>query len=66
MPAKIQGTVLSILFALAISMAPALHGFVKRALNFGWAGDPGWVEAMPSLLVWSRDGERRGEEKESR
>ena len=68
MPVRIQGTVLSILLARAISIAPALHGLTKMVLGFGCAGEPGCVEVMPPLLslVTSRDGDSNGEEKERR
>lgn len=73
-PARIQGTVLSILFALAASRAPALQGLRKRVLGAGLAGWPGWVEDarvegwLGSLLgfVLRRDGVSKGEEKERR
>lgn len=44
-----HGTVLSILFALAISIAAALNGFGKSRDGLGEAGEPGyrlvgWVE----------------------
>ena len=64
-PAKIQGTVLSILLALAASRAPALHGLRKSVLGTGCAGEPNWTE-VPELLVLRRDGDRSGEEKERR
>ena len=64
--ARIHGKVLSILFALAISKAAALHGFANIVVGFGWAGEPGWVETIPLYSVLRRDGERRGEEKERR
>lgn len=63
-PARIQGTVLSILLARAASSAPALHGLRNRVLGTGFAGEPGWVEVAESC--WRRDGERSGEEKERR
>jgi hypothetical protein len=47
----------------AISIAPADQGLVKRTEGFGAAGLPGSrLEGEPC----SRDGERIGEEKESR
>jgi len=62
-PARIQGICESILFARAISIAPADQGLVKRTEGFGAAGLPGWsVEGE----VWRREGERIGEEKERR
>jgi hypothetical protein len=64
-PARIHGTVLSILFALAASSAPALQGFRKSVLGAGWAGEPGWVE-VAEWSVFRRDGERSGEENERR
>lgn len=64
-PAKIHGTVLSILLALAASRAPALQGLRKSELGTGRAGEPNWME-VPELLVLRRDGDRRGEEKERR
>lgn len=42
--ARIHGTVLSILFALAISKAPADHGLANNVLTFGCAGDPGCAD----------------------
>ena len=73
MPAKHHGTKLSILFALAISRAPADHGFAKSILGFGCAGEPGWAggaalrqEGFEGSVGTRRDGERRGEEKERR
>ena len=73
-PARIHGTVLSILFARAASRAPALQGLRKRVLGMGWAGEPGWVdEAMVEEsgllefgLMARREGVRSGEEKERR
>lgn len=70
MPARIQGIVLSILLARASSMAPALHGFTKMLLGFGWAGEPGCADedvVFPSLSTATRsDGESSGDEKERR
>lgn len=62
---QIHGTVESILFARAISIAPAENGEAKNMLGFGAAGDPGvredgFAESAKSV------GERSGEEKESR
>lgn len=64
-PAKTHGTVLSILFALAASRAPALQGLRNSVLGTGFAGEPGWVEVAEPLAL-RRDGERRGEENERR
>jgi hypothetical protein len=61
--ARTQGTVLSILFARAISIAAALHG-LGRMLD-GTLGEPGWTEAG-SPLGANKEGERYGDEKESR
>lgn len=66
MPARIHGTVLSILFARAISKAPALHGLENKVLGLGWAGEPGWVDTTPLLFAARREGDSRGEEKERR
>lgn len=64
MPTRIHGTVESILFARAISNAPALHGLTKM---LGWAGEPGWVEVpTPEASVARSEGESSGEEKERR
>jgi hypothetical protein len=67
-PARIQGTVLSILFALASSMAPADQGFVKMADSLGCAGEPGTADegGDGSEGGVRRDGESSGEEKERR
>lgn len=60
-----HGTVLSILFARAISMAPALHGVVQ--IIEGAAGLPGWTEdSSAALPCWRSDGDSFGDEKESR
>lgn len=64
--ARIQGTVLSILFARAISRAPALQGLTKSAVGFGLAGEPGWVETTPPLVELRREGDRSGDEKDRR
>lgn len=66
MAAMAQGMVESILFARASSRAPALWGLKRREL--GPVGLPGWrvIGESPALVTWRRDGERRGEEKESR
>ena len=68
MPAIIQGTVESILFARASSNAPALHGFAKSEAAEGWDGLPGWSEAAESPLFATcrRDGDRYGDENERR
>lgn len=55
-PVSTHGQKLSILFARAISRAPALHGLAKRVV--GWA--------TGTALGCSREGESVGEEKESR
>jgi hypothetical protein len=62
---KIHGTVESILFARAISIAPADHGLVKNIEGFGAAGEPGWMD-VGFCLSPRRVGERSGEEKERR
>ena len=64
-PAITQGQKLSILFALASSIAHALPG-AANSVDAGWVGDPGCVEAPGELLVGRREGERMGEEKERR
>jgi hypothetical protein len=63
--AQIQGTVESILFARAISMAPADQGLLNIRDGFGAAGEPGTME---DGVLWSprRVGERSGELKERR
>lgn len=73
MPAKIHGTVLSILFALAISRAPADQGFANNRDGFGCAGEPGWAAEImfPELgpvpsSGMSREGESVGDEKDRR
>lgn len=63
--ARIHGTVLSILLARAISMAPADHGLVKRSDGLGAAGDPGVRLAGVSGFC-SSDGVRSGDENDSR
>ena len=62
---KIHGTVESILFARAISIAPADQGLVKNMEGFGAAGEPGWIE-VGDCLSPSKVGERSGELKERR
>ena len=64
MPTRIHGTVLSILFARAISRAPGLQGLANNVLAFGCAGEPGRLDVIP--LGARRDGERRGELKQRR
>ena len=66
-PVITQGQKLSILFALASSSAPALHGLANRLVGAGCAGLPGCMEPgwVPSTGC-KREGERVGEEKESR
>lgn len=68
MPAMIQGTVESILFARANSSAPALHGFANSDAAEGCEGLPGWRVAplSPFFATWRSDGDRYGEEKERR
>jgi hypothetical protein len=62
---RTHGRVESILFARAISIAPADHGLVKNIEGFGAAGDPGWMEV--GVFESARSvGERSGELKESR
>jgi len=60
-----HGTVESILFALAISIAPAENGLAKNKEGFGAAGEPGWMDVGSELEVRSV-GESSGEEKERR
>ena len=62
---QIQGTVESILFARAISIAPAENGEAKRMLGLGAAGVPGAREEGLSGSTRSV-GLRYGEEKESK
>lgn len=62
---KIHGTVESILFARAISMAAAEKGLAKNMDGFGTAGEPGWMEEGP-LRSEKRVGESSGELKERR
>lgn len=62
-PARIQGTVLSSLFARAISIAPADQGFVNKRDGFGAAGLPGCSVEGEGCRS---EGERSGEEKERR
>lgn len=57
-----HGIRLSILFALASSKAPALHGLVKSVL----ARVPGCKEGWSSATGSRREGERVGDEKERR
>lgn len=61
--ARIHGTVLSILFARAISIAPADHGLVNRSEGLGAAGEPG---VRLEGCGWRSDGVRSGEENERR
>ena len=64
-PARAQGTELSILLALASSIAHALPGVAKNA-DAGWEGLPGWADDPGEFSAGSNDGERIGEEKERR
>lgn len=68
MPVMTHGQKLSILLARAISRAPALHGLAKRLLGTGLAGFPGCTEEgwPTSPTGWRSEGERIGEEKESK
>jgi len=60
---RTHGTRLSILFALAISIAAADHGLAKSVESLGVAGDPGWrLEGSG----WRSDGVTSGEEKAKR
>lgn len=65
-----QGQKLSILFARAISKAPADQGLANRVDGAGMAGLPGWTDwAMVPVSLgsgWRRDGERVGLLKERR
>ena len=68
---KIQGTMLSILFARAISIAAALKGEGKRREGVGWKGSRGELPAGEVRLPGepfpgSRAGVMRGEEKQRR
>ena len=66
---RIQGTVESILFALAISIAAALKGLGKKWLSCGWAGEPGCSvvgEVELTLPVGRSAGVMMGEEKQRR
>jgi hypothetical protein len=56
--AMIHGRVLSILFALANSMAPADHGLVKTADNF--------PDVVALLALLRSRGETKGEENDKR
>lgn len=62
---RIHGTVESILFARAISIAPADQGLLKNMEGFGTAGEPGTMEDGVCLSP-RRVGERSGELKERR
>ena len=64
-PASAQGPKLSILFALASSMAEALPGAMSRPRP-GRAGLAGCADDPGSLPNGSNDGESMGDEKESR
>lgn len=67
-PAMIQGKVESILFARASSKAPAECGLANRndaGVCDGFPGCRDWP-AVPLVAIWRRDGDRRGEEKDSR
>ena len=64
-PAIAQGTLLSILFARANSIAQAEPGAAKRA-EAGWEGKPAEIEADDPVFVSRRVGERIGEENERR
>ena len=74
MIARIHGTVSSILFALAISNAPADQGFVNSTDGFGRAGEPGCAcDCALSVELefvgsdgMSNEGERIGEENDRR
>ena len=61
-PAIIHGPLLSILLALASSIAPALHGAVVKRC-WGEAGVPGWRVDGP---VSRSDGVSVGEENDKR
>ena len=63
--ASIHGTVESILFARANSMAHALPG-AANSVEAGWDGLPGWEEEPGELSIGRREGESMGEEKERR
>lgn len=63
--ASAQGTLLSILFARANSMAYALPGAI-RSDEAGWDGLPGCVVEPGLPSTGSNDGESNGEENESR
>lgn len=66
-PVTTHGKKLSILLALANSKAPALQGLAKRLLGCAWAGFPGCADAgWASGTGCRREGERVGEENESR
>jgi hypothetical protein len=64
--ANIQGTVLSSLFARAISIAPADQGLVKSIMGFGEMGVPLMVGGTMGLIGLMSEGDIRGEEKERR
>lgn len=61
---RIHGTVESILFARAASIAPAENGDGKNKLGFGAAGVPG--VSVEGLASAKSVGLKRGEEKERR
>ena len=69
---RIHGTVLSILFARAISIAAAEKGDGKRREGTGWKGSMGeplleGLVPLPGLpFAGSRAGVMRGEEKQRR
>jgi len=67
--AMIQGTRVFILFALAISNAPALYGLENNELEVGGAdGLPGCrvVPASPFLTTCNNDGVKYGDENDKR
>lgn len=65
-PVIIHGRVLSILFARAISSAPALQGLAKSVLGDGCTGLPSWGVIDSEFGGCSRDGDSVGDENESR
>lgn len=60
---NIQGTVLSILFARAISIAAAENGDGNKSEGAGWKGSAGEARLLPG---WRRAGVINGELKQRR
>lgn len=64
-PARTHGQKLSILLALASSIAHALPGVAKMA-EAGLDGLPGWIDEPGNLSFGMSDGDRIGEENDRR